>query len=86
MDSPEENEETVLLKFVDMMKEAMPDKVISNFIFVAEVVGNDDNRLSILTSTAMTPWLATGMLRVAMDMVINGQDTFTDDEDNYEDM
>ena len=82
MDSPEENEETVLLKFVDMMKEAMPDKVISNFLFVAEVVGNDDNRLSILTSTAMTPWL----LRVAMDMVINGQDTFTDDEDDYEDM
>jgi hypothetical protein len=34
----------------------------------------------------MTPWLATGMLRVAMDMVINGQDTFTDDEDDYEDM
>lgn len=65
--------------FIDMMKAAMPDKVITNFVFIAEIVSNEDNRLNILTSNGMTPWLAQGMLNAAEDMIISGVDSFIDD-------
>jgi predicted dinucleotide-utilizing enzyme len=29
----------------------------------------------------MTPWLATGMLRAGMDMIVMGTDAFSDDEE-----
>jgi hypothetical protein len=65
--------------FIDMMKEAMPDKVVTNFVFVAEIVSNEDNRLNIITSNGMTPWLAQGMLNAAEDMILSGVDSFVDD-------
>lgn len=55
-----DSEDSILATFIDMMRASMPDKVITNFVFVAEVVGNRDNELSIITSSGMTPWLAQG--------------------------
>ena len=75
----DENED-FLTTFIDMMRAAMPDKVIANFVFIAEVVSNDNNVLNIVTSNGMTPWLATGMLQSAEDMILSGQLSY-DDED-----
>jgi hypothetical protein len=74
----ERSDEEFFSTFIDMMRAAMPDKVITNFVFIAEVVSNDNNELSIVTSTGMTPWLAQGMLRAADDMIISGQHMYSD--------
>jgi hypothetical protein len=76
------SEDSIIATFIDMMRDSMPEKVITNFVFVAEVVGNKDNELSIITSTGMTPWLAQGMLKAAEDMVISGVDSFIDESDD----
>lgn len=73
-----DSEDSILATFIDMMRASMPDKVITNFVFVAEVVGNRDNELSIITSSGMTPWLAQGMLTAAEDMIVSGIDSFID--------
>lgn len=75
------SEDSILATFIDMMKASMPEKVITNFVFVAEVVSNQDNELSIITSSGMTPWLAQGMLTAAEDMIISGIDSFIDSPD-----
>lgn len=80
----ESNEEEVLGTFIDMMRAAMPDKVITNFVFVAEVVSNDNNELSIATSNGMTPWLAQGMLQAAGDMIVTGQYLYSDYSEDEE--
>lgn len=64
-----------------MMRASMPDKVITNFVFVAEVVSNENNELSIVTSNGMTPWLAHGMLDAAGDMILGGQEVYFADDD-----
>jgi hypothetical protein len=76
------SEDSIIATFIDMMRDSMPEKVITNFVFVAEVVGNKDNELSIITSSGMTPWLAQGMLKAAEDMVISGVDSFIDESDD----
>jgi len=76
------SEDSIIATFIDMMRDSMPEKVITNFVLVAEVVGNKDNELSIITSTGMTPWLAQGMLKAAEDMVISGVDSFIDESDD----
>jgi hypothetical protein len=78
----EKNEESILSTFIDMMRDSMPEKVITNFVFVAEIVGNKDNELTIVTSNGMTPWLANGMLNAAEDMIISGIDSFIDESDD----
>lgn len=75
-----DNEDYVNI-FIDMIKGAMPDKVITNFVFVAEIVSNEDNRLNIITSNGMTPWLAQGMLSAAEEMVLSGVDSFIEDSE-----
>lgn len=77
-----DDEDFFISTFVDMMRDSMPDKLITNFVFIAEVVGNKDNELSIVTSAGMTPWLAQGMIKAAEDMVISGVDSFIDESDD----
>lgn len=77
----EVNDNSYLNTFIDMMKAAMPDKVIANFVFVAEVVSGQDNELSVVTSNGMTPWLAGGMLSAASEMIAEGIDSSLDDEE-----
>lgn len=68
--------------FNNIIREALPDRMITHFILVAEVLGSDTEELSIFTSEAMTPWLALGMLKSASDMVRSnqGQPKFEEDE------
>lgn len=70
-----EGEDSIFNVFIDMMRASMPDKVITNFIFVAEVVGNANNELSVVSSNGMTPWLAQGMLNAAQDIMLSGMDS-----------
>lgn len=74
----ENNEDAFLALFIDIMKDAMPDKVIANFVFVAEIVSNQNSELSVVTSNGMTPWLAQGMIRAAEDMIVSGVDSILD--------
>lgn len=85
MSDPNNNEFSE--EFIDMMKSSMPDKIISNFIIIAEVVGECSSELSIVTSPAITPWLAQGMLQSAEELILTGavvqalDDQMDDDED-----
>jgi hypothetical protein len=72
-----------LATFLGIMKDAMPDRVIANFVFVAEVVSGQDSELSVVTSNGMTPWLAQGMMTAASDMIAAGiESTFGDDDED----
>lgn len=68
--------------FLDIVKKAMPEKLIANFIVVAEMVDGTNTELSIFVSESMTPWLAGGMLQAAMDLVADGQHSIVEDDDD----
>lgn len=78
---PEETNNT----FLDIVKKAMPEKLIANFVVVAEMIDGTNTELSIFVSESMTPWLASGMLQAAMDLVADGQQSIIEDEDEDED-
>ncbi len=80
-----DSEDPFLTIFLDMMKDAMPNRVIANFVFVAEVVSGSDNELSVVTSNGMTPWLAQGMLTAAGDMIADGIDSMVGDDEEEDD-
>lgn len=84
MDEPL-SEDEILQNFTEMVRGELPDKVVTNFIIIAEVVGGSENDLSIATSDGMTPWLANGMLRAGMDMISMGYPTSGDDDEEDED-
>ena len=75
------SEDEVLQNFAEIVKGALPDRVITNFVIIAEVVGGSEYDLSIATSDGMTPWLAAGMLRAGIDMVAMGHPFFNEEED-----
>lgn len=75
---PEETNNT----FLDIVKKAMPDKIIANFVVVAEMVDGTNTELSIFVSESMTPWLASGMLQAAMDLVADGQQSIIEDDED----
>ena len=55
--------------FESIIKEALPNKMITNFVLIAEVIDSKTEELSIFMSDSMTPWLALGMLKSAMNTV-----------------
>ena len=59
--------------FESIIKHALPNRMITNFILVAEIVDNQNEELSLFMSDRMTPWLAMGMLKSAGEMVKEGQ-------------
>ena len=76
MDSDEEK------TFQQIVKDAFPDQVISNFVLIAEVVDGRSEQLSLFMSDGMTPWLARGMMQSATDMISDAEYSFRDDEDD----
>jgi hypothetical protein len=64
-------------EFAQLIREAMPDHVITNFVLVCEVLNEDGTELTVAHSEAMTLWLATGMLLSAQDLL---RDAITDEE------
>jgi hypothetical protein len=76
----EENENKNMKEdFDSFVRDSLPNKLVSNFIIVAEVVNEHGTELSLSYSTSMTPWLASGMLRAAEDMVLKGENSFIDE-------
>ena len=65
--------------FDSFVRDSLPHKLVSNFIIVAEIVNEAGTELSISCSTSMTPWLASGMLRSAEDMILSGENSFMDE-------
>jgi hypothetical protein len=68
-------------QFEEIIKQVMPDRLITNFILIVEVVDADNEELSVNVSSGMTPWLAMGMLRYAENMIKTREDELLDEED-----
>jgi hypothetical protein len=69
-------------QFEELIKQIIPDKLITNFILIAEIVNGDDEELSVNVSNGMTPWLALGMVRYAEAMIRSREDELSDEEDD----
>ena len=70
--------------FQRMIKDAMPNTVVTNYIVVAECVSESGTDLQVILSDSVTPWLASGMLEFASDMLYSGQNSFHTIEDEGE--
>lgn len=68
-------------QFEQIIRQVMPDRLITNFILIAEIVNGDDEELSVNVSNNMTPWLAMGMLGYAENMIRTREDELLEDED-----
>jgi hypothetical protein len=75
----EDDKKNMKYDFDSFVRDSLPQKLISNFIIVAEIVNEAGTELSISCSTSMTPWLASGMLRSAEDMILSGENSFMDE-------
>jgi hypothetical protein len=64
--------------FRELVQKSLPDKLIVNFVIVAEVADDVGSQLSLFVSDTMSPWLAHGMLEYAIDMINSGEE---DDDD-----
>jgi len=69
-----------------LIKEAMPDGIVTHYIAIVEVMEEGEQRLRLLLSDGMTPWLAIGMLEGGTRMVdAYGEEqdylSFLDDEE-----
>lgn len=74
-------------EFSELIRSAMPGRVISNFIAICEVLTEDGVELQVLTSQAITPWLGIGMLQSALYTLEGAEDIsmfgdYADDEDD----
>lgn len=79
----EENSETSMdAEIEELLREALPQGLVTNFVLIAEVVSNSQQELVLSISDSMTPWLAHGMLETAMDMMRSGEYQFPITEEN----
>lgn len=69
-------------QFEELIKQIIPDKLITNFILIAEIVDGEDEELSVNVSNGMTPWLALGMVRYAEAMIRSRENELSDEEDD----
>lgn len=69
-----DNENDMNEIFRELVQKSLPQKLITNFVIVAEVADDDGSQLSLFVSDTMSPWLAHGMLEYAIDMIDNETD------------
>jgi hypothetical protein len=67
-----ENSEEINEIFREIVQKTLPEKLIINFVVVAEIADETGSQLSLFVSDSMSPWLAHGMLEYAIDMVDSG--------------
>jgi hypothetical protein len=77
----EEDDAGLRQQFEQLMRGMLPSRLITNFIIVAEVVDGDSSELSVSVSGGMSPWLASGMLEHAANIISTGESRSQDDED-----
>ena len=79
----EENNETPVDKEIEeLLRGALPQSLVTNFVLIAEIVSDSDQELVLTISDSMTPWLANGMLETAMEMMREGEYQFPITEEN----
>lgn len=79
----EENSETSMDGEIEkLLRGALPQGLVTNFVLIAEVVSDSQQELVLSISDSMTPWLAHGMLETAMDMMRSGEYQFPITEEN----
>lgn len=79
----EENSETSMdTEIEELLRGALPQGLVTNFVLIAEVVSDSQQELVLSISDSMTPWLAHGMLETAMDMMRAGEYQFPITEEN----
>lgn len=79
----EENSQSSVDKEIEeLLRGAMPQGLVTNFVLIAEVVSDSQQELVLSISDSMTPWLAQGMLDTAMDMLRAGEYQFPITEEN----
>lgn len=79
----EENSETSMDREIEeLLRGALPQGLVTNFVLIAEVVSDSQQELVLSISDSMTPWLAHGMLETAMDMMRSGEYQFPITEEN----
>ena len=67
-----------------LLRESLPQGLVTNFVLIAEVVSNSQHELVLSVSDSMTPWLASGMLTTATEMMRVGEYQFPITEENNE--
>lgn len=70
------NDQLLNSLFKELVKDVIPEAVITNFIIIAEVVSDEGTDLSLTVSPNLTPWLALGMTRSADQMIVSGECKF----------
>jgi hypothetical protein len=79
----EENSQSSVDKEIEeLLRGALPQGLVTNFVLIAEVVSDSQQELVLSISDSMTPWLAQGMLDTAMDMLRAGEYQFPITEEN----
>ena len=78
----EKNETPVDKEIEELLRGALPQSLVTNFVLIAEIVSDSDQELVLTISDSMTPWLANGMLETAMEMMRAGEYQFPITEEN----
>lgn len=79
----EENSKKFVNKEVEkLLKDLLPEGLVTNFIIIAEVVSDTQQEIVLSVSECMTPWLAHGMLDSATEMMRIGDYQFPITEEN----
>lgn len=59
------------LEFQKMVEDAFPERMVTNWIIIAESVTGDSKDLHVATSDEITTWLASGMIHLAEEIILN---------------
>lgn len=79
------NEDASMDKDIEeLLRGALPEGLVTNFVLIAEIVSGSQQEMVLSVSDSMTPWLATGMLNTAVEMVRLGEYQFPITEENNE--
>lgn len=74
--------------FDKLVEEALPQRLVTNWILIAETADADNQDLHVMSSPGVTSWLAQGMINCAGDIILtNSYSTYqgeTDEEGQQE--
>jgi hypothetical protein len=82
MDTPQQEGDDMGDVFKSLVEQVLPNKLITNFILIAEVADDKSTQLSVSVSDNMTPWLGAGMVQSAMEIMLSGEYNFHDSEES----
>jgi len=84
MSDDDAKQEQMMQDIQNSIKNALPDKIVTNYIIIAEVADEETQNLHLAVSQTMTPWLAYGMLHSASGMLAEGEVDFANPEETDE--